>query len=323
MIKFTRRAAPLAAALTLALGAPNALAQADYPNKPIRFIAPTTAGATADILARIVANEMQKHIGQTIVVEAKPGANQIIGLEYLAKQPADGYNVGVLGVDGVALLPLTTKSLRFDPLKDLTPVASIGEVRYVMAGSVDRPWKNFKELIAHIKANPGKVNYGSSVPAVRFPTLLLIQELGLDIVHVPFGGGGGPYLTAIAAGTVDFGIAGEGTGTSLKPRVRFFAVTGKTRLAADPDVPTFAELGFPRVYGPTYSLSVRTGTPKAIGDKLSAALQRALQSPETRTSMAKAQFEITYEDAAGAARTLDERSKFYTEFALKVGLKPE
>ncbi len=304
--------------LALVLGVQSAAAQ-DYPNKPIRFIAPTSAGTTSDIVARVLAAEMGKILGQSTIVEDKPGAAQIIGLEYIAKQPADGYTIGLVGVDGVALLPLISKNLRFDPLVDLVPVAGVGEVRYALAGSTTRPWKTFQDMVAFARANPGKLNYGSSAPQVRFPMLVLMQDLNLDMVHVPFAGGG-PYLTAIAANTIDLGVVGEGVGNSLMPRVRFYAITGKTRSAANPDVPTFTELGFPRVYGPAYSLTVRAGTPQAIMDKLTAAAEKALAMPETRAAVAKLQLDINYEKPEAAAKTLADRAKFYGEFGKKVNL---
>ena len=117
------------AAISLLVG--QAMAQ-DYPNRPIRFVVPSTAGATSDLLARVIATEMSKILGQPIVVDDKPGANQVIALENVVRSPADGYTVGVVGVDGVVLLPLTTKALRFDPMNDLVPVAGLADRKSVV-----------------------------------------------------------------------------------------------------------------------------------------------------------------------------------------------
>lgn len=306
----------------LAPGAGTASAQ-EYPSRPIRFIVPTTSGATADLVARVVGTEMSKVLGQPIVIEDRPGANQIIGLEHVAKQsPADGYTVGIVGVDGVALLPLTTRDLRFDPMKDLVPIAGLAEARYVLAGPAARPWKTFNELVTHARANPGKLNYGSSVNQVRFPVMLILQELGLDMVHIPYSGGR-PYDQAIVGGTLDLGILTEGSASRLGDKVRVFASTGQQRIAAQPDVPTFAELNFPQIKGPTYSLSVRTGTPKAITDKLASATSTTLERPEVKVAMERLLLKITNEKSDVAARNLVETAQFYADFIRKANIKPE
>jgi tripartite-type tricarboxylate transporter receptor subunit TctC len=303
-------------------GTGGAVAQ-DFPSKPIRFIVPSSAGTTSDLLARVLGAEMSKILGQPIVVEDKPGANQIIALEHIAKQsPADGYTVGIVGVDGVALLPLTNKDLRFDPLKDLFFVAGVAETRYVLAGPAARPWKTFQELIAYAKANPGKLNYGSSVHQVRLPVLVLIRELGLNMVHIPYSGGG-PYLQAVASGTVDLGITGEAAGLALGNKVQFFAITGRERSPRHPDVPTFAELNFPQINGPSYALSVRAGTPKPIIDKLSAAASTALERPEVKAALANHSMDITNDKPDAAARKLSELARFYADLAAKVSLTSE
>ncbi len=311
----------LAAGLLLALGAATAYAQ--YPERPIRMVAATTAGGTADLLARGLGEAMSKILGQPIIVENKPGADQVIGLEYVAKgQPADGYTAILLGLDGQALLPLMKKNLRFDPLTDFTLLAGVGEGRYAMVAPATSPHKSFKELMDFGKANPGKLNYGSSGTPVRFPTLVLLNELGIDAVHVPYPGAG-PYMSAVIGATVDWIFVGEVNATTLKPRVRVLGITGKQRSAGHPDVPTFSELGFPKLFGPAYALAVRTGTPQAIADKLAAAATTAMNSPEVKAYWAKATIEVRADSAEVARRTLMDRYKFYEEFVKNGTLKPE
>lgn len=317
-----RHAVLIVATSLLVMAAQSVRAQA-YPERPVRFIVATSAGAAADVLARVLAEAMMKPLGQPIIVEAKPGADQIIGMEYLAKgAPADGYTVGVIGIDGQVQLPLMKKGLRFDPLTELTSVAGLGELRYVVAGPASAPYRTFKELIDAIKSQPGKFNYGSSGPQVRFPSLVLMQDIGLDMVHIPYAGGG-PYLTAIAGGTIDWGTISETSGNSLKPRVRFYGITGRTRSPANPEVPTFVEMGYPKIFGPAYALTVRKGTPQAVIDKLSSATGVALASPELRASAQKLQFDVHFENAEAAVKTLQERSRFYQEQVRKLGLQPE
>jgi len=305
----------------LTLGAPGA--HAEYPDKPIRIVAATSPGGTADLLARGLAEALTKTLGQPILVEDKPGGDQIIGLEYVAKsQPADGYTAILIGLDGQALLPLLRKNLRFDPLNDFTLLVGVGEGRYAIVAPATGAHKSLKELMDFGKANPGKLNYGSSGTPVRFPSLVLMREFGVDAVHVPYPGAG-PYMTAVVAGNLDWVFLGEVNASALRPRVRLLAITGKERSSRNPDVPTFGELGLPRLFGPAYALAVRSGTPKAIVDKLTAAAEQAMNSPEVQSYWAKASIEVRSDSAEVARRTLYERHKFYEEFVKNGTLKAE
>jgi len=320
MPSVSRLAVIVVSGAMLAVGTSSAWAQ-KFPDKPIRFIVPSSSGSSSDLLARAVAVEMSKAIGQPIIVEDKPGANQLIALQHIVRAPADGYTVGVVGDDGVALLPLTTKNLRFDPLKDLLPIAGLTESRYVLISPSDRPWKSFPEFVAYAKANPGKLNYGSSVNQVQFPMLLMIRELGLDLAHIPYSGGA-PYLQAILGGSIDVGITGESSAKTMGNRVQMFAVTGKDRSAHHPNVPTFSELNFPQIKGPTYSLSVNAGTPKAIVDTLVNASAIALKSPEMKQAMKTLLMEIDYQTPEDAARRLAEQVRYYKQFAADIKPNP-
>ncbi|HSV84025.1 MAG TPA: tripartite tricarboxylate transporter substrate binding protein [Ramlibacter sp.] len=305
----------------LALGAPGV--HAEYPDKPIRIVAATTPGGTADLLARGLGQALSKTLGQPVIVENKPGGDQIIGLEYVAKsQPADGYTAILIGLDGQALLPLLHKNLRFDPLNDFTLLAGVGEGRYAIVAPATGNYKSLKELMEFGKANPGKLNYGSSGTPVRFPSLVLLREFGVDAVHVPYPGAG-PYMTAVVGGTIDWVFLGEVNATALRPRVGVLAITGKERSKLNPDVPTFSELGFPQLFGPAYALAVRNGTPKAIVDKLAAAAAQAMNSPEVQAYWAKASIEVKNDSGEVARRTLNDRYKFYEEFVKNGTLKAE
>ena len=312
----------LLASAILALCAATAVAQ-DYPNRPIRFIVPTTPGNTTDLLGRIVATETSKILGQPVIVENRTGANQLIGIEFVAKQAAaDGHTAAVIGIEGLVLLPLTSRNIRFDPFKDIVPVAGLAEGRYFLASSATLPWKTFNEFIAHAKANPGKLNYGSSVVQVRLPVLMIMQTHGLDLVHIPYTGGA-PYLQALLAGEVQLGIGGEGPLTGMGERIRILAVTGDQRLPAFRDSPTFAELGFSQIRGPSYMLSVRAGTSREIIDRLNAAVSRALQTTEAKTSLAKILLTATNTPPALTSKTITEQARFYADLARSIGITPK
>ena len=317
----TRVASSLSIAAALLLGAAPLSAQ-DYPTKPIRVVTPTTAGSTADVVSRIVANELSKVLGRPVVVEPKPGANNLIGLDYIARQPADGYTVGIVGLDGVALAPLMSKDLRFDPLKDLTAVRGLVEASYVLAVPAVRPWKTLEELVAYAKANPGKLNYGSSAFQVRFPALLLMQEHGLDIVHIPFSAGR-TYTAAIVGGTLDLGFVTERAVMEVGNRLRVLGVTGPQRLTTYPAVPTFTELKLPQIKGPSYAMIIRTGTSKPVFDKLASSASSALGSAEGKSSMDKIGLRITDESAEMVRKNLLALTQSYGSLAKQVDLSSD
>ena len=304
-----------------ALASGHAAAQ-EYPSKPIRFVVPSQPATTNDGLTRVLAADMSKTLGQPIVVENRSGADQVIGVEFIAKAPPDGYTAGFVGVDGVAFMPILAKELRFDPFKDMTPIATVAESRYVLAGPSARPWKTFNELLAYAKANPGKLNYGSSAPQVRYGSLLILQKYNLDIAYIPYSGGG-QYLTAMAGGQFDMGIVGDGSAAGLGERVQVLAVTGKTRSPKLPNVPTFDELGIANVFGPSYALAVPSAVSRPIIDKLVNAAERSVQKPEIKAALDKLAIDITFEKGEAARRVLNERAKAYAEFAKRAGLKAE
>jgi tripartite-type tricarboxylate transporter receptor subunit TctC len=317
-------AVPLVAALLFAAGPGGraALAQS-YPDRPIKIVAPTTPGSPADVLARLVGESMSSVLGVPIAVENRAGADQIIGLEHVAKgAPADGYTLILVGLDGQALLPLTKKSLRFDPMRDLVLVAGVGEARYVLAGPSSLPHITFESLVSAVRAAPGRFNYGASGPTVRIPTVMLMKALGLQMEYVAYKGGG-PYSIDLAAGNIHWGFLSETTAQTVRDRVRLYAVTGQGRSPANPDVPTFAELGFPQMQGPAYGLAVRAETPKPIMDRLVEAAGKALQSTPLRARAQVAYLTIRHEPPQAAREALDRRFANYQAVAAAIGLQPE
>jgi len=305
--------------LVVALAATPAAAQ-DYPNRPIKFIVPNTAGSTQDSVARTMGVEMSKLLGQPIVVENKPGADSTIGYEFVARHaPADGYTVASVNVTGLASLPATSKDLRFDPLNDLPPIIGVGESRFVLASASLLPWKTFQGLVDYAKSNPGKLNFGASVPIVRLPMEVIIREHKLDIAHIPYSSSA-PYVQALIVGEIHMGIIPEGLAIAQGDKLRVLAVTGERRRPPYLDVPTFAELGLPQIHGTAFSLNVRAGTPKTVIDKLYATAKQALEQPEMKASLAKMQLEASGESPEASAANLAAQAKFFAEIAKKIGM---
>lgn len=300
-----------------------AIAQ-DFPSKPIRFIVPYSAGSPPDVVTRHMATAMGTILGQSAIVENKPGADTIIGFEYVAKNaPADGYTIVIAPLANQALLPLIAKELRFDPIKDLPPFIQFAEGRLVFGTPVTNPWKTFPELVAAVKANPNKYNYGSPSVQLRFPMLIVMENQGLDLTYVPYATVA-PYYIALNVNDVQMGWLSEGSAANLKDKFRVLGVSGDKPSPTFPDAPTFAKLGFPQMPNNIFAFSVRVGTPKAIVDKLNAAAAQALQMPDIKTKLAAAQFEVSTDTSQqGAIDRLNAVSKLFSDVARKTGIKPQ
>lgn len=292
----------------------------EYPNRPIRIVVPSTPGVPQDVIARAAAPEMSKMLGQPVFIENKPGADQVIGLEFVARQqPADGYTLALVAVGSLATLPVLAKDLRFDPLKDLPPVTTMAEGRYVIGSSASKPWKTFQELVAHARANPGKLNFGASNNSVRMLAEAITRSNGLGVVYVPYSQASA-YLSAMVSGEVDMGVLAEASTLSFGDRFRTLAVTGSQRRAPLMDVPTFAELGMPQIPSTSYSMNVAAATPKAVVDRVFAATQHAMQQQVFRDQMAKLYMVVIADTTEAAAKKLADDARFYADIARRIGL---
>jgi len=309
----------LLVAVAAFVAATAAMAQ-EYPNRPIRIVVPSTPGVPQDVIARVAAPEMSKMLGQPIFIENKPGADQVIGLEFVAKQqPADGYTLVLVAVGSLATLPVLVKDLRFDPLKDLLPISTMVEGRYVFGSSASKPWKTFQEFVAHAKANPGKLNCGASNNSVRMLAEAITRASGLGVVYVPYSQASA-YLNAMVSGEVDMGVLAESATLSFGDRFRTLAATGSQRRAPLMDVPTFAELGMPQIPSTSYSMNVAAGTSKAVVDKVYAATLHAMQQQTFKDQMAKLYMVVIADTPEAAARKLADDARFYADIARRIGL---
>lgn len=309
------------AALGLALFGSSVFAQ-DFPTKPIRVIVPNNPGSLADLIPRVMSTEMAKSLGQSIVVENRPGAGQVIGFEYVAKRvPADGYTIVVTSVPILASLPYTVKDLKFDPMKDLPALIGVLETTLYLGSSSRFAWKTMQELVANARSNPGKLNYGANSAIVRLYAELLNQHFGTSITYIPYSGSA-PLDQAVISGDVHFAFLGDLQVANMGDRIRVLALSGEKRKSQYPDAATFSELGLP-LQSVLYSLHVPLGTPKAAFDKLYLAASRALEQAEVRASFAKVQSVTVNLPPDVTAKKVAEVSNLYAEVARKIGLKPE
>lgn len=299
-----------------------ALAQ-EYPTKPIRYIVGNSPGSPVDTVARLTASGMAKLLGQPVVVENKLGAGSVIAYEYVAKQvPADGYTVASVLVTELATLPLTMKDLRFDPLKDLPPVIGLAEQRQVFGSASSMPWKSLGELVAAAKANPGKFNIGGLGSLLRLLSDGFVGDLGINVTYVPYLAAA-PLVQDHVSGRLQMGFLGASTAISLGNKFRVLAVTGVQRRPPFLDVPTFGELGHPRIPSVSFSMNAPVGTPKAALERLHAAASQSLQQPEVAERFAKFPLEIVNEAPDAAARRLADAAGFFADYAKRAGLQPQ
>jgi tripartite-type tricarboxylate transporter receptor subunit TctC len=264
--------------------APRVGAQA-WPAKPIKVIVPYTPGGFTDITARLVTQKLQERLGQPVVIDNKPGANSIVGVDALAKSPPDGYTFAVVIAAYAANITLYPK-LPYDPKKDLAAVSLIGVSPLVAAVNNDTPFKNAADLIAYARKNPGKVSYGSSGngSAVNLTTELLKSMTQTSMVHIPYKGAA-PALTDLMGGHIQlFMDAAVGLINPGKAgKVRLIGVASEKRLAALPEVPTFIEQGIKGFTGSTWAgILAPAGTPPAVIKRVADEVTAIVALPDIR-----------------------------------------
>jgi len=274
----------LAAALPVAAAAAQSSAP-NYPTKPIRIVVPQSAGGSTDLTARLVAQKLADALGQPVVVDNRPGAGSIIGTDIVAKAAPDGYTLLVVA-SSITINPSLHKKLPFDPMRDLAPITQLSAFPNMLVVHPAVPVKTVQDLIALAKARPGQINYGSSGTGTgtHLSAELFKYMTGVDMVHVPYKGGG-PAVTALIGGQVQLNFA---TIPSVLPHVRAgklraIAVTTLKRSPAAPEVPTIAESGVPGYdHGPWNGMLAPANTPKAIIARLNAEVAKIVHLPETK-----------------------------------------
>jgi tripartite-type tricarboxylate transporter receptor subunit TctC len=273
-------AGALSAALPLAA---RAQAQA-FPNKPIRVVVPYAAGGGADANARLLAQPLSVLLGQPIVVDNKPGASGVLAAQAVIQAPADGHTL-LFDTFPYAVNAVLRK-LPFDPVKDLVPVSQAINMPNILVVPIGAPYRTFQELIDHARAHPGQLNYASygAGGSAHLAAELLRRDAGIDWVHVPYKGGA-PAITDLLAGQVSAYFANPVSGLPYvqSGRLRALATTGAQRMEALPDVPTVRESGYKDFEVVEWNgFFAPAGTPQAVVDRLSSAVQEATRQPEVR-----------------------------------------
>jgi len=267
--------------------AAGAWAQA-YPSKPIHIVVGFPPGGGNDIIARLVGAKMQDSWGQSVVIDNKPGANSIIAAEFVAKSAPDGYTLLVNATGGMSVNPVLYSKLPYDSLRDFVPISMVGSFPLVLVVNPSVPANSVQELVAYIKANPGKLNYSSGSTAFQVASEMFKQMTGTDIKHIPYKGSV-QSISAVMAGDVQMTIVDS---PPLVPqlksgRVKALAVTTAKRAPAMADLPTIAESGVPGYEMALWiGVFAPAGTPQDVAAKLNAEVVRIVNLPDIREKLA-------------------------------------
>ena len=315
-----------ALAFAIVQAAPTPATAQPYPNRPIKIIVPTPAGGPVDVMARLLANALPPVLGQNVIVENRAGAGNTLGSKVAAAADPDGYTLLVSAASGLIMSPMVYKSAGYDE-NSFAPIALVAETPQVLVAHPAAPFSSVAELVAYAKANPGKLNY-STGGAGTLPHLtaeLFKQLAGVDIVHVPYKGGG-PALSDVVAGQIQMTFDTVGTSVQFirDGRLKALAVSNPTRLAEMPNVPTMPELGYPAINsGAWVAILAPLGTPPAITARLNQATNDALASATMAEPLARLGAQPRGGSPDDLARHMKAEHAKWEPIVAKLGLKEE
>jgi tripartite-type tricarboxylate transporter receptor subunit TctC len=316
--------ATLAAALLTVASASRAQ---EWPNKPVRWIVPFTPGGAMDVIARALGERLNKSLGQPFVIENKPGAGGNIGADFVAKAAADGHTMMITSI-GMATNKHLYPKLSYDPVKDFAPVMLVAIVPNVLVVNNTQPQiKSVADVIAAAKASPGKLSYASAGngTSIHLAGEVFASMAKVNMVHIPYKGSG-PAVTDLIGGHVNYMFDSI---TSAKPHIasgklRALALTTAKRSTALPNVPTLAEAGLPGYQvSPWFGVFLPAATPKAIIDKLNAALAEALRQPELQAKFETIGAEAIGSSPAALASHLNEELQRWGQMIAERGIKAD
>ena len=314
-------------ALTLGLIIPSSFAQSNYPNKPINFIVPYGAGGGADSRSRQIAQKMSVILKQPIIVDNKPGAGGNIGTEFIAKAAPDGYTIGMGNFAPMAVNKTLFGNLRYDPETDITPIVLIEKGPLVLVVNPNSPYKTVQDIVAAAKAKPGTLTFSSGGigGSHQLSAELFEQNSGIEMIHVPYKSGSAG-LTDLMAGNVTmmFDQMYSAMPSIKAEKLRAIAITSKKRSPLLPNIPSFSEIGYPKVEVLNWQgLIAPKGTPKVIIDQLNAAANEALKDPVLRELMLSQGNEIGGGSPAEFAALIKSESTKWSAVVKTANIKPE
>jgi len=302
-------------------------AQSNYPNKPINFIVPYGAGGGADSRSRQIAQKMSVILKQPIIVDNKPGAGGNIGTEFISRAAPDGYTIGMGNFAPMAVNKTLFGNLRYDPETDLTPIILIEKGPLVLVVNPNSPYKTVQDIVSAAKAKPGVLTFSSGGigGSHQLSAEIFEQNAGIEMIHVPYKSGSGG-LTDLMAGNVTmmFDQMYSAMPSIKADKLRPIAITSKKRSPLLPNIPSFAEVGYPKVEVLNWQgLIAPKGTPKAVIDKLNAAANEALKDPQLRELMLSQGNEIGGGSPAEFAALIKAESAKWGAVVKTANIKPE
>ncbi|MFN0162910.1 MAG: Bug family tripartite tricarboxylate transporter substrate binding protein [Burkholderiales bacterium] len=313
--------------LLASLVAPAAWAQA-YPVKPIRFIVPFPPGGPTDICGRTAAKGISEALGQPVVVENRPGAGGMIGTESIAKAPADGYTIGVATISALSVGPHVFAKMPFDPVRDIAPITNLCLTIGALVAHPGLPASNVADLVAHAKANPGKLAYASTGVGtiVHLGMEHFAQRAGIQLNHVPYKGAA-PAMADLLAGTVTLSADSSLVAAAAHVKggkLKLIAVTSAKRSPLFPDTPTVAESGYPGFdVSAWFGLVGPGGLPREIVARLNGAAVKALREKDAAERLAALGAEIVADTPEQFAKTISDGIARWGPVVKATGLKPE
>ena len=313
-------------AYTAASVAQKGPAAPDYPTKPIRIIVPQSPGASTDITARLVAQGLNEAFKQPVIVDNRPGSSGIAGTELVARAAPDGYTLMVVA-SSFSINPALGRKLPYDSIRDFTTVTQLSKFPNMLAAHPSAPVKTLQDVIAYARAKPGQLNYASAgVATGTHMTVELLKFMtGIDLLHVPYKGGG-PAMTAAIGGQTQL-VVGTSVGMLTHVRagkLRAIAVTSAHRSAAAPDIPTFAESGVPGYeHEPWNGMFGPAGMPKSVLARVNAEVTRILRSPEVKKIFERDAADVVGGTPEQFGAVLKAEIAKWTKVAKAAGIKAE
>ena len=317
----------LICALSLGVIIPSSFAQSNYPNKPINFIVPYGAGGGADSRSRQIAQKMSVILKQSIIVDNKPGAGGNIGTEFISRAAPDGYTIGMGNFAPMAVNKTLFGNLRYDPETDIIPIILIEKGPLVLVVNPSSPYKTVQDIVVAAKAKPGILTFSSGGigGSHQLSAELFEQNAGIEMIHVPYKSGSAG-LTDLMAGNVTmmFDQMYSAMPSIKAEKLRAIAITSKKRSPLLPNIPSFVEMGYPKVEVLNWQgLIAPKGTPKAIIDQLNAAANEALKDPTLRELMLSQGNEIGGGSPAEFAALVKSESAKWSAVVKAANIKPE
>jgi tripartite-type tricarboxylate transporter receptor subunit TctC len=302
-----------------------ALAQKDYPNRPIRYIVPYSPGGSTTWTSRLVGHQLTEAWGEQVIIDNRPGASTVIGTDLGVKSKPDGYTLIYIG--SALCSNATLMKTPYDAIKDITPIATVSSYENLFVVHPSVPVKSVKEFIALARKRPGELNYGTSSHggSTHLAAALFNLEAKIKTTQIPYKGGG-PAVVDLIGGQIQFFFSVPVNVMSVikAGRLRALAVTGNERIATLPDVPSFAEVGLPNVSLATWQgLGAPAATPKEIIDKISAEVAKLVAAPDTKEKLAAQGFEPFYNNPQQTAALVKRDIERFGKIIKEAGIKTE